>query len=205
MENNIDRQIIPGDRDSKYICYENPVEIFGATIVSVIDRNANFGIVLDMFEKSTLKKFYDMLSFIIKYQSASGEKLREIVKYLYAVSIMLIMKEEIKNDCDACRDGTLIQALHTCKEDKMKLIDAYCGNILMLKDTIKLKYSPLIEHLISLLNIDEINKSQAEEYLSIIQEAEKKDFIGVLKEYFGISETKNSISRAIMHIFQFEE
>jgi hypothetical protein len=192
LEHGIASQIVPGEREGKYICFENPEKISGSTIISVIDKKSKFGILLDSSESTTLRASAKIISFIIKFQHASGDKLKELLRYLYSFCIISIMENEIKSNCQACMDESIIESEHVCKNIPNNLINEYFENSYSKRNTIEERYSEIFSDFMNLLNVSEHNRQQAKDMLLSIVKEEKKEMISSIKEYFSIEYAKSN-------------
>ncbi len=59
-------QLVPGEKEWKFISYERPDNFDDKIIAGVIDRNAKFGIVLDIYEQTKMEFYSQTLSFVMK-------------------------------------------------------------------------------------------------------------------------------------------
>lgn len=196
-------QTVPAEREGKYLCYEVPETIFGTTIISTIEKKSKFGIVLDIYEVSMLSTDSNILSFIIKFQSTTGEKLKELTRYIYCATIIHFMNEIIADDCFGC-DKSLKDQEHSCKEDPRKLIDIHFDESVSNKELIGKKFVDLFNYFCKLLSIDESNRIQGNEQMMIIEKAQKKDLLSTLLDLKELSGT-NKESKSIMRLIQIKD
>ncbi len=68
--NKSESQLVPGEKEWKMVSYERPDHWDNNIIIGVIDRNAKFGIVLDIYEQSQIE-FY---SKSMIYEKSIGEE-----------------------------------------------------------------------------------------------------------------------------------
>jgi hypothetical protein len=115
LENGSGTLVVPAEREGKFICYEVYEKLYGNIGLSVIDKKSKFGILLETFECASLRCVAKVLAFIIKFQHSSNEKLKDLIRYLYAYCIFIIMKNDIKGACDGCTSESLIDSEHQCK------------------------------------------------------------------------------------------
>ena len=204
IERNLDTQIVPGEKSEKFICYEISDKITESVTVSVVEKNFKFGIVLDIFECSTLKYNYPFLSFLMKYQNPSGEKLKDLLRYIYSACIYKAMKNCISSKCNGCIDESLLEKSHSCKKETNDLINEHLFETLEGIQSIDEKFSDLFIHFVNILNIKDFNRNKAENILFLEIKEEEKEHKRILKEMFE-PRRENLTSIAILRLIDMEE
>src|SRR5260370_38637226 len=116
---------IEAERVGKYVFYEQPPDIYGSIILSILDKKSKFGIMLEPYESATLRAEAEKVVFILKHQNCSGPKMQDMVKIIYCTSLMVCMNEIIRANCNECQEMSPIDSKHLCFQDAVKLVDKF--------------------------------------------------------------------------------
>lgn len=203
IESNAGSKMIEMDREDKYLCYEIPEKIFGSFVVSIIEQKSKYGILFDVTEKAIFKVDGRLLIFIMKYQNAVGNKLYEIARFLYSASIKKVIKDFATIDCEGCCDESLVESSHACKRNPDKIIADYFDKALIEEEVLKSHYLNLFEHFAKLLNINEFNRSSAENILLTIVKGDTENLKLSVKLLMDNPDKSNA--KAISRIIELKE
>lgn len=196
IQNNDVSQLVPGEKEWKFICYERPDNFDGKIIIGVIDRNAKFGIVLDVLEQTEIVTYSEILLFVMKNQSARNEKLKDLVKFIHASILAEKIKSVLKDECIGCKEESLIHEEHIClKEMDEKQLHEIFSRSLTFDDN-KQKFTDLFDYYAAMMNINEIFKQEVHNMLLPIITGEEKELFNAVKESFGLIE-KSSMGKCI--------
>ncbi len=161
--------VVPGDKEDKYICYENSSGYDESIGISVIDRKAKFGVIVSVHEASMLKTYSKILIFAMKFQQAKSDQLKDVTYYVVSSVIAEKMKNTIETNCLGCKEESLANDEHTCLRDLDKAsLDEIFYNIISANE-FKEAFGDYFEYYADILNISEFNKKEAMHlYLPII-------------------------------------
>jgi hypothetical protein len=196
IENKGDSQLVPGEKEWKFICYERPDHFDDKIIIGVIDHNAKFGIVLDVCEQTEVVVYSEILLFVMKNQSARNEKLKDLVRFIHASILAEKIKSILKDDCIGCKEESLIHEEHIClKEmDEERLLEIFSRSLTL--DDNKQKFMNLFDYYAAIMNINEIFKQEVHNMVLPIIIGEEKELFNAVKESFGLME-KSSMVKCI--------
>ena len=154
-------KVVPGEKEDKYISYENSSGYDDSIGVSVIDRKAKFGVIINVYEISMLKTYSKILIFVMKFQEAKMDKLKDVTYYIVSSVIAEKMKTTIETNCLGCKEESLINDEHDCYRelDKASLDEIYY-NILSANEY-KEAFEDSFDYYADILNISEFNRKEA--------------------------------------------
>jgi hypothetical protein len=199
MENAPSSVVVAGERPDKFICYEVTEKCYGSTFVSIIERRAKFGIELNGLEGGQLEASHRSLAFVLKFQNAFGERLQNLIKYIYSGCLMKIMIKDIRNDCVGCRDESLIESKHICKNITSETVESYFERIWLKRSTIENDFSNLFCHFMKLLNVSDLNRTQAEDLMIVLVKEQKKELLIAVEEIV-IGKNRKSDGLAVLDL-----
>jgi hypothetical protein len=161
IEKNLISQEVPAEKEGRFLCFERPNNIMDSVIVSIIDKCAKFGVMIESQEQSNLKSYAKMIEFVMFYQSAKNEKLKELVGLVYSSIQAEEIDKYIQQKCDGCKGESIIHDEHDClKEiDEEQLKDLFLKSLN--DDEVKKNFDYMFEHYCKLLNINEVLAQEA--------------------------------------------
>jgi hypothetical protein len=199
IEKNLISQEVPAEKEGRFLCFERPNNITDSVIVSIIDKCAKFGIMIEPQEQSNLKSYAKMIEFVMLYQSAKNDKLKELVGLIYSSLQAEEIDKYIKQKCEGCKEESIVHDEHDClKEiDEEQLKDLFLKS---LKDyEVKKNFDYMFEYYCKLLNISEVYGQEAKLMLLPIIIGEPVQLFESVKESYGLR-TQDWKSKAIRRL-----
>jgi hypothetical protein len=176
-------QDVPGEKEGKFVCFERITSSTDGIVLSVIDRRAKFGILMDSEEQDMLEKYADDLKFVMKFQSARGDKLKELVELIHSSVLsdkIKVISEEI---CEGCKQESLEHEDHSCISEinKEKFNDLF--ERALRAEGIKQQFENSFNYYGKLLNISEIYHKEAMNLLLPIVVVERELLLKLTKQF----------------------
>jgi len=199
IEKNLISQEVPAEKEGRFLCFERPNNIMDSVIVSIIDKCAKFGVMIESQEQSNLKSYAKMIEFVMSYQSAKNEKLKELVGLVYSSIQAEEIDKYIKQKCEGCKEESIIHDEHDClKEiDEEQLKDLFLKSLN--DDEVKKNFDYMFEHYCKLLNINELLGQEAKLMLLPIIINEPVQLFESVKGSYGFK-TQDWKSKAIRRL-----
>jgi len=114
IEKNLTTQEVPAEKEGRFLCFERPNNIADSVIVSIIDKCAKFGVMIQLEEQSNLKSNAKVIEFVMHYQWAKNEKLKELVALLYASLQPEEIDKYMRKKCVGCKKESIVHDEHDC-------------------------------------------------------------------------------------------
>ena len=202
INKNVNHMLIEGEREGKYIFFEKIESLFLSEFaISTLEKKTKFGVLLDSVEKENLVVNHGIFSFIMKFQQTTGLRLKELIRWLYCSFVYRVLKNEIKENCNGCKNNFKCESEHSCKLESQGMIDQYIDQTIDKKDIIEKYFFDYFEYFSKILCIDEENISEAKHLVEYISKAENIDYSNVLNILFG-NPINDPVAKSIIQLIE---
>ena len=185
INKNVNHMLIEGEREGKYISFEKIESLFLSEFaISTLEKKTKFGVLLDSIEKENLVLNHGIFSFIMKFQQTTGLRLKELIRWLYCSFVYRVLRNEIKENCNGCKNNFECKSEHSCKLESQGLIDQFIDQTIDKKEMIEKYFYDYFEYFSEILCIDEENIAEAKHLVEYISKAENIDYSNVLNILF---------------------